>query len=324
MSTGEIKRLPYPIGIIIDIHNLCNAKCTICPYTKLHKRIPQGVMSWELYTKIIEDYHHLMEKYAFKGKLTYCQMGEPFVSKDIGKWVKYAIDRNIEVYFNTNASLLTPSTVNSLIQAGYDGLFNISFHGITKDVYEGITGLNYEKTIKNIEYLLQKYPSKHILINAVNYKWPKGEKQKVLKYWSKRNISVTISKPLSRSGLMGNIKVPPKKRIAGCETERILFEMVISFNGDVLLCCHDMAKEVLLGNMNNSTIYEVWNGRKFQDILMAIYAGNNLPADFICKRCEESVSYWSIRRMVKYLMPDGILKEIKKRRDSKWIVSKKN
>ena len=212
MLIGKIKRLPYPTGIIIDIHNSCNAKCIICPYTKLQKKIPHGVMSWELYTRIIDEYHHLGEKYNFKGKLTYCQMGEPFVSKDISKWVKYTIDRNVEVYFNTNASLLTPPTVNSLIQAGYKGLFDISFHGITREVYEGITGLNYENTIKNIEYLLQKYPSKHILINAVNYKWPKGEKQKVLKYWKERDISVTISKPQSRSGLMRNIKNASKKK----------------------------------------------------------------------------------------------------------------
>ena len=280
-------------------------------------------MSWELYTKIIDDYHLLMEQYAFQGKLTYCQMGEPFILKDISKWVKYAIDRNIEVYFNTNASLLTPSVVNSLIDAGYQGLFNISFHGITKEVYEEILGLDYEKTLNNIEYLLQKYPRKQILINAVNYKWPKGETQKVLKYWRERDISVTISKPLSRSGLMRNIKKLAKKRIAGCGTERVLFGMVISFNGDVLLCCHDMAREIILGNLKESTIYEVWNGGKCQDILTEIYSGDNLSPNFICRRCEESVSYWSIRRMVKNLMPDKVLKEIRKRRDYKWIVSKK-
>lgn len=323
MLTERKQRLPYPTGIIIDIHNYCNAKCIICPYTKLQKEITQGIMSWELYTKIIDDYHHLMEKYTFQGKLTYCQMGEPFILKDISKWVKYAIDRNIDVYFNTNASLLTPSVVNSLIEAGYKGLFNISFFGITKKIYEDIMGLNYNNTINNIEYLLKNYPRKQILINAVNYKWPKGEKQKVLKYWRERNISVTISKALSRSGLMRNIKTPPKKRIAGCGTERVLFEMVISFNGDVLLCCHDMAREIILGNLRKSTIYEVWNGKKFQNILTAIYSGNSLSPNFICLRCEESVPYWSIRRTAKNLMPDRMLKEIKKRRDYKWIVSKK-
>lgn len=60
---------------------------------------------------------------------------------------------------------------------------------------------------------------------------------------------------------MGNIRNNPKKRIAGCGTERVLFEMVISFNGVVLLCCHDMAKEIILGNLKKPTIYEVWNGK---------------------------------------------------------------
>ena len=65
MLIEKKQRLPYPTGIILDIHNYCNARCIICPYTKLQKKIPQGIMSWELYTKIIDDYQHLMENSGF-------------------------------------------------------------------------------------------------------------------------------------------------------------------------------------------------------------------------------------------------------------------
>lgn len=322
MQLGKVERLPYPTGLLLDIHNYCNAKCVICPYTQLKDKIPQGFMTWELYTKILYDYSELMKKYSFKGKLVYCQMAEPFILKDISKWVKYAIDRDIEIYFNTNASLLTPSVVGSLYEIGFDGLFNISFFGITKEVYERNIGINYENTMKNLEYLLQKYPNKNILINAVAYDWPKGEKEKLLKYWKERNVSATVSRAVSRTGLLSHLKKSAKKRIAGCLTERIFYEMVISFNGDVLLCCHDMSREVILGNLKESTIYEIWNGPKFEGLLRSIYFDNNLPSDFICKRCEESVSYWSPRRMIKNLLPDRVLNEIRKRRDYKWIVTK--
>jgi len=322
MQVGKVERLPYPTGLLLDIHNYCNAKCVICPYTKLQGKIPQGFMTWNLYTKILDDYCELMKKYSFKGKLVYCQMAEPFLLKDISKWVKYAIDRGIEIYFNTNASLLTPSVVDSLIEIGFNGLFNISFFGITKEIYECNMGLNYENTMKNLEYLLQKYPNENIFINAVPYNWPKGEKEKLLRHWKERNVSVNISVFLSRSGLLRNLRKSTKKRIAGCLTERVLYEMVISFNGDVLLCCHDMAREVILGNLNESTIYEVWNGPRFEKYLKSLYLNDDLPTNFICKRCEESLSYWSLRRVVKNFLPDKILNKIRKRRDYKWIVTK--
>ena len=322
MKLDELDRHPYPSSLLVDIHSYCNAHCTICPYPRLSRTNPMGFMTWTLYTKIIDEYKNLMDQYTFKGKLTYCQMGEPFILKDIAKWVKYAIDRDIYIYFNTNASLLSPSTLNSLIDIGFNGIFNISLHAITKDIYEQIMGLDYEKTVLNINYLLKTYPHDKISINAVSFNWPNDEKKKLLTYWNEMGIKITISKALSRSGLSSNIRRTQRGRIAGCRTERIFYEMVISFNGDVLLCCHDMAREVVLGNLNDSTIYEVWNGERFLSTLDKIYFSSNLEPNFICKRCEESDPYWSIRRIVKKLTPRVILREIRKRRKSDWIVTR--
>jgi radical SAM protein with 4Fe4S-binding SPASM domain len=283
-----------------------------------------GLMSWNLYTKIIDDYEHLMGQYTFKGKLGYCQMGEPFILKDIATWVKYAIDRGIDLYFNTNASLLSPAILDSLLDIGFKGDFNISFHAITKDIYENTMRLDYSKTMDNINYLLKIYPRDKVSINAVSYNWPAGEKEKLRTFWNEKGVRVTISQALSRSGLSSTIEKTQRKKIAGCRTERVLYEMVISFDGHVLLCCHDMAREVVLGNLNDSTISEIWNGEKFLSVFNEIYSDHDLPSDFICRRCEESELYWSLRRIVKHLMPKMILKQIRKRRNSDWVVTKRN
>jgi radical SAM protein with 4Fe4S-binding SPASM domain len=248
-----------------------------------------GFMSWNLYTKIIDDYEHLMGQYSFKGKLGYCQMGEPFILKDIATWVKYAIERGIDLYFNTNASLLSPAILDSLLDIGFKGDFNISFHAITKDIYENTMRLDYSKTMDNINYLLKIYPRDKVSINAVSYDWPAGEKEKLRAFWNEKGVHVTIGQALSRSGLSSTVEKTQRKKIAGCGTERLLYEMVISFDGHVLLCCHDMAREVVLGNLNDSTISEIWNGEKFLSVFNKIYSDHDLPSDFICKRCEESV-----------------------------------
>jgi MoaA/NifB/PqqE/SkfB family radical SAM enzyme len=281
-----------------------------------------GFMNWDLYTKIIDDYSHLMSRYSFKGRLGYCQMAEPFIMKDISKWVQYATDRGIEVYFNTNASRLFPEIVDSLLKIGFSGIFNISFHGMTKQIYEKIMGLDFDKTIDNIDYLLSKYPSSRVTINAVPYAWPPGEKRKLLEYWKERGVDVIFTKALSRSGLALNIRGNQRKRIAGCRTERIFYEMVIAFNGDVLLCCHDMAREVIVGNLNYSNIEEVWNGETFLSTINMIYFERNLPSGFICKRCEESEAYWSPARIIKRLLPKKVINELRKRQKPQWIITR--
>jgi len=281
-----------------------------------------GFMNWDLYTKIIDDYSYLMSQYSFQGRLGYCQMAEPFMMKDISKWVQYATDREIDVYFNTNASRLYPKIVDSLLKIGFSGIFNISFHGMTRQIYEKIMGLDFDKTIDNIDYLLSKYPSSRVAINAVPYAWPPGEKKSLLKYWNERGVRVTFNKALSRGGLASNIRENRRKRIAGCRTERIFYEMVIAFNGDVLLCCHDMVREVVVGNLNYSNIEEIWNGEKFLSTINKIYFDRNLPSNFICRRCEESDPYWSPVRLIKSLLPKKVINKLRKRRKPQWIITR--
>lgn len=317
-----LKRPRYPRGLLVDIHSYCNASCRICPYPQLSKVNPMGFMSWALYTKILDDYKHLMDHYDFTGVLGYCQMSEPFILKDIARWVKYAMDKKIRVYFNTNASLLFPAIVDSLGEIGFNGFFNISFHGITRETYESIMHLDYDQSMNNIEYLLKRFPSGKIRINAVCFGWRANEEKGIRSFWKSKGVSVIISKAISRSGLIAELNTVSKKRIAGCGTERIFYEMVVSFTGDVLLCCNDMAREVILGNLNSDSIEEVWNGSRFVKILQRIYYDRNLPPDFICKRCEESQDYWSLRRIVKSIMPERILRAIQEAKDSQWIVNK--
>jgi len=318
-----LKRPPYPRSLLVDIHSYCNASCRICPYSQLSKVNPMGFMSWELYTRIIDDYKRLTDRYDFTGVLAYCQMGEPFILKDIAIWVKYAMDKGIRIYFNTNASLLSPSIVDSLAGIGFTGFFNISFHGINRQTYENTMHLDYDATINNIDYLLTKFPPSRIRINAVSFCWEPDEEDKLRSFWQSRNVTVIVDQALSRAGLVKELRKVSKGRIAGCRTERPLYEMVIAFNGDVLLCCHDMAREVVLGNLNLSTIEDVWNGERFVNILREIYNDRDLPSDFICKRCEESDEYWSARRIIKRFIPAHILRVIKKtKKDGEWLAIK--
>ncbi|HLA28913.1 MAG TPA: radical SAM protein [Syntrophales bacterium] len=317
-----LKRPPYPRGLLVDIHSYCNASCRICPYPQLSKVNPMGFMSWDLYTKILDDYKQLMDRYNFTGVLGYCQMSEPFILKDIARWVKYAMDKKLRVYFNTNASLLSPAIVDSLVEIGFNGFFNISFHGITRETYENIMHLDYDSAMNNIEHLLKKFPPINIRINAVCFGWGANEEKKIRSFWKSKGISAIISKAQSRTGLVAELNTVSRRRIAGCGTERVFYEMVVSFNGDVLLCCNDMAREVIIGNLNDVSIEDVWNGDQFVKILQGIYNDRNLPLDFICKRCEESEDYWSLRRIVKSIMPERILRAIQEARDSEWIVNK--
>jgi radical SAM protein with 4Fe4S-binding SPASM domain len=68
--------------------------------------------------------------------------------------VKYAKDKGIiDVYFNTNATLLKEAEINRLIEAKLDRI-SISFEGTTKEIYEKYrVGARYEDALSNIKLL---------------------------------------------------------------------------------------------------------------------------------------------------------------------------
>lgn len=311
----------FLIGLIIDIHDYCNAKCKMCPYESLRQKIDQGRMDWNLYTKIVDDFSSLIGRFKFQGMLTYCNMGEPFIENHLEKYTRYAEEKGVSVYLNTNASLMAPHKIDLLINSGFKGTFNISFHAASPDLYKKIMGLDIEDAINNIQYLTNKYPAEKISFNVINYSWPDDEEEKVRKLFNQWNIDIQINRPISRAGLVFHTK-KYIRRIAGCGPDRVLYQMVICHNGDVLLCCNDMSRKEIIGNLTHSTIEEVWNGTIFQDYLNKIYSGKMSSNDMICHFCEESVPFWSLRRFIKLFLPKNIIVSWRKKRKPNWGLSK--
>ncbi|MCX7982772.1 MAG: SPASM domain-containing protein [Syntrophales bacterium] len=321
MKIGHLERNEFPIGLIVDIHDFCNARCKMCPYDALKEKLNRGKMEWELYKKIVDDFSSLMSKYQFRGAMTYCNMGEPFIMNNLETFTKYAQEKGIWVYLNTNASLMTPEKIDRLINSGFEGAFNISFHAATPDLYREIMGLPIEPTKRNIEYLLSRYPKERISFNVLNYHWPRGEEGKVKELFSNWNIDVKINRPVSRGGLLP-FNRRYVRRLAGCGPDRVLYQMVVCHNGDVILCCNDMGRKEVLGNLEENSIYEVWNGESFASYLEQIYLGKPSEPEMICHRCDESVPFWSPRRMVKSLIPRKWRDKLRQTRSNVWGLAK--
>jgi len=200
--------------------------------------------------------------------------------------IRYVLKSGLDFSIQTNGSLMSNEVVDRLVESGFTGPITISCHGISPDVYKRTMGLDIYVTLNNIDYLISQYPKNKILIQAIPYKWPKGEARRIRKYWRQKGIKVRMPLPNNRSGLLTSIKTNYKSSLVGCSVGRPLSEMVICFNGDVILCCNDMAQQEIVGNLRENNIEEVWNGDVFIDKIKQIYCGKPSKNDFICKMCE--------------------------------------
>ncbi len=66
-----------------------------------------------------------------------------------------------------------------------------------------------------------------------------------------------------------------------------LKQAYVLYNGDVIICCHDWRRTVVLGNLNEQGLAEIWNSRRFVDVIRQYQAGDFTNCA-ICRTCSVS------------------------------------
>lgn len=283
-----------PELVIIENTNFCNARCILCPHSRMRRE--KGFMNPELYKKIIDDCAAIGIK-----RIQLNATGEPLLDKSFSKKIAYAKERGIpETFFFTNAFLLDDKTALDIIAAGPD-ICIISFYGYDKAPYEKVTGLPFE-TVKN---------------NALNFlRRNKKRGDKVFTIVSsillEEDIAYVKKHPLYHEfcRLANKVALIPseiahnwagavkderlgkgKRNIARKPCRRLWSSFNILWDGRVNLCDMDCEGEVILGDMNTQSIKEIWSGPVYKKCRES-HLRRNYNAIRLCQECVEDVSWW--------------------------------
>lgn len=250
----------FPLFIDIEVTSVCNLKCPFCATTYRGDEIKKGFMPFDTLKKIINE-GAKNNLYGVKFNIR----GEPLLHSEIVDFVKYAKSKGlIDVYFNTNAMLLTEEVAKKLIDAGLNRL-SVSFEGYTKDIFEkNRVGAKYETVLANIDRLQELKRE----LGAIN---PKLRVQTVMlpeveaifdqykEFWSNRADEVAFldykEMKKKKKGMQDSWVCP-----------QVWQRMAIFWDGTMLPCNHDDDGLLALGNVNNISIKEAWNSKKSNEI----------------------------------------------------------
>ena len=253
----------FPLFIDIEATSACNLRCPFCATTFRGKVIKKGFVTFDAVKRIIDE-GVSNNLYGVKFNIR----GEPLLHPEIHEFVKYAKQRGlIDVYFNSNAMLLTDDIARKLIDAGLDRL-SISFEGITKDVYEKYrVGAKYETVLSNIEKiqsLKKKLGVEHPKIRIQTVMLPEivSAFEQYKSFWSKIADEV---------GFLDYKEMKVKKK--GIEypwaCPQIWQRMAVWWDGTILPCNHDDDGMLALGNIREVSIKDSWQSaslNKMRDI----------------------------------------------------------
>ena len=271
--TGE-----FPLFIDIEVTSFCNLRCPFCATTFRDKEIKKGFISFDLVKKIIDE----GAKNGLYG-VKFNIRGEPLLHPDICEMVKYSKQKGlIDVYFNTNAMLLTGDMSKRLIDAGLDRI-SISFEGYTKEVYEKYrVGANYETVVSNIGELRgirEKHSLSYPKIRIQTVMLPELEStfKEYKKFWGQRADEVSFLDYKQMKVKKEGIRYP-------WACPQIWQRMAILWDGTILPCNHDDDARLDLGNIRESSVKEAWHSVRLNKIRQTHKAGEAHKID-ACNGC---------------------------------------
>lgn len=283
--TSDLKK-NKDYNIIIETTNLCNARCIMCPHSTMKR--PKKNMDDTTFNKIISQ----IKKEGIKPNAFILNgFGEPLIDSKIFNRIK-KIKTNFPysiIKFYSNLNLANKKIIKSIIFSDLDEI-NISLNGYNYKNYQKVMGLNYKKTITNLQYLIKTKKKVNsnlkIRISMTLVKNNENTAKKFIKKWSSLVDSVSVNKVHNYNGSIQNInnkfKINFKKIAFPC---RYIWDtIIINVDGEIGLCCLDYESQYNFGNIKSQSILKSFYSSKFE-LIRKQHLQLNSKNIKICSQC---------------------------------------
>jgi MoaA/NifB/PqqE/SkfB family radical SAM enzyme len=238
--------VPMPSLIELNLTELCNRKCVFCPRVDGNAYPNQALhMSLDLARKIADDLRGI----EYRGTVTLCGYGEPMLHPKLPELVALFGDIRVEIV--TNGDFLDGKRIKQIVEAGID-YFIVS-------LYDG-------------PEQIEKFEAAFAGAECTNYllrdRWHTEADEFGLKLTNRA----------------GSVDIGPQEPV---DQQRACFypsyQMMIDWNGDVLLCPQDWSKLHRHGSLAFQTVMEVWTSKALHKRRMQLIAGRRCAAP--CNGC---------------------------------------
>lgn len=291
----------FPKYLFIENTNQCNAHCTMCPRESLtRKQVSMTLEFFQTIIKQIEPYGQSIERVDLHG------FGEPMLDKDLPKKVQLLKKIGVKhTHIVSNGSKLSDEYATALLEAGLDSI-KFSFYGENKEAYETtMVHLNYEKTLSNInnflklrnngnfktKVIIQILFTEHNNIDERFEKWKTQFTGIILGEYPDGNKDYScLTGDIFRKGKLHNYGEGKDFIQKGDREYKPCYwpfqTMVINNLGQVIPCIYDYNSKVILGDLKQSTIVQIWNSAEMNRFRKDMRKAQ-LDKYSICQNCSQ-------------------------------------
>lgn len=296
------RALLFPAVLQVQTINRCNARCGMCPYPYTTHLQPREIMDDALYSKIVRE---CAAEEEFK-ELVPMSKNEPLLDPQLEDRIaefKRSARPHQSVELVTNGSALTPARFERLVRSGVD-LITISVSAFTEATYQKMMqGLAWKQVRRNLEAVTASplLPQVNIFLRYVKQRGNEAEFPAFRRYWQRRGLNVFGFEINNRAGTVQDydrrqpfrnfffrrLRKAMGRRYFKGVCPHVFSIMHVLQNGEVPLCANDWDNREVLGNVRQTTLREIYNSPRLQEIRELMRQGRY--EDIApCKEC----SFW--------------------------------
>lgn len=271
----------------IEVSNICNLNCKMCETQE--SRREKGLVSWEVFTKAADDFYNAGVK-----NISFHTVNEPLLDKDIISKLKYLNQKGMKLLLTTNGTLVN-FFLEKVKEAGLTNFtIRFSIDGATKETFENIRiGANFEKVVENLiktfEYKQKYHKNLEISVNYCVNKETLFEIPLFIEKYSKYFDKMFF--PLITGAFVhgANNTFYKENNLNSFTRQPCILPfrgLWVLYNGDVSICCADNNAELIVGNINKTSLIKIWHSDEIQKIRSSHLSMNVDLLPDKCKRCK--------------------------------------
>ncbi|MDR2584213.1 MAG: radical SAM protein [Fibromonadaceae bacterium] len=291
----DVLPLSIPLNIKIEPIHACNFKCIYCTYsTRREENKRRYPLTMEMFQKFIDgcNFNEKIKSISFSG------LGEPLLNKDTPKFISMSKEIAKETILITNGSLLTKTIINKLIEAQLDTI-RISLQGLSAEDYKKNCdfNINIQNFLEHLEYFYKNKTNTKIWVKMPDIILDSEDKKE--KYYELFKdkcdylMTMTIQRFFKNSKVdYSNMQIDNSKSMYGGKTKSVVvcpqpfYTLCVLADGTIYPCCTFGEYGLSLGNINENTVFEIWNSEKLKKFRL-----NHLKSTYnnmsMCKNCEQ-------------------------------------
>jgi len=265
---------------------VCNLQCSFCPEVGRAKNyVDEPTLE-----------HRLSEVREWAERVCFHVMGEPLQHPDFPRFIAMAQTMNVPIEITTNGTLLTPSSVEALLNPA---VVQVNFS--LQSFLDNFPGANPETYLQNIygfcQRALRERPDLYLNLRL----WNLGSEQDNEMIFARverefgaelnRRVDPAFNKSKNVTGRLylhfdsrfewPNRKSPILSEKGTCHGTRS--HVAVHADGRVVPCCLDKEADIVLGDMSAQSFAEIIDGARAQAMRRGFESGH-LVEDF-CRRC---------------------------------------